>query len=82
MKIQSHNFDAPNESGMVSKVATGVAVGMMLVTGAHAADPQWFTDLNTQVAAIAVMVGTVLTGMIGLKLVPIAWDKIKPIISR
>ena len=60
-----------------------IALGLIgLSTNALAADPTWFTDLSTALAAILVMAGTALGGIIAIRLVPMAWEKLKPMVLR
>lgn len=47
-----------------------------------AADPAWFTDTTTQLAAILIMVGTALGAKISIELVPLAWGFVKRVIGR
>ena len=82
MKIQSHSFIAPKE-GEVSKVAVGVfTVGALTVTNALAVDPQWYTDLTTQLTSIAGYVVAILASIIGIRLAPLAWTHIKSVLYR
>ncbi|WP_263833723.1 hypothetical protein [Sulfurospirillum oryzae] len=83
MKIQSHSFEAPKqESGVSSKVATGVVVASVLSTGAFAADPTWLTDVNTALVAIVAMIGGVITSLVAIFIAPITWNKIKQVLQR
>lgn len=83
MKIQSHSFDAPKqESGVLSKVATGVAVIASLTSGAFAADPLWFTAVTDELGLIPVMIGSVIVAGVAIYMAPIAWSKIKHAIGR
>lgn len=66
-----------------STLALGLFVGLTtLASNAFAADPAWFTDLNTNLAGILVMAGTALTAVISIKLVPLAWGFVKQVLSR
>jgi hypothetical protein len=53
-----------------------------LASNALAVDPAWFTDAMTQFSAIEVMVGTVITAVVAIKIAPIVWHYIKPILFR
>lgn len=79
--IQSHSFDSAKNGSKVVAVGLGVSA-LSTFAMAAPADPQWYTDLNLALVAILAMAGTVLGSVITIKLVPIAWDKIKPILSR
>jgi len=83
MKIQSHSFDAPKqESGVLSKVATGVAFIAFLTSGAFAADPAWFTSVTDELGLIPTMIGSVIVTGVAIYMAPIAWSKIKHAIGR
>lgn len=74
-----------NQNGLTNFkkiVAVGAASIVGLSSNAMAADPAWFTDLNTQLGAIAIMAGTVVTAVIAIRLVPLAWVHISKIVSR
>lgn len=67
----------------VSQYTTSAFVALTaLSTNALAEDPQWFTDLSTEIGDIGLMAGTALGAVIGVKLVPLAWRYIAPIIGR
>lgn len=83
MKIQSYSFDAPKqESGIASKVATGVVVSSLIATGAFAADPTWLTQVTTELGAIPTMIGGIIVTGVSIYMAPIAWSKIKQAIGR
>ncbi|ARU49405.1 hypothetical protein [Sulfurospirillum diekertiae] len=74
-----------NQNGLTNFkkiVAMGALAIVGFSTNAMAADPAWFTDLNTTLAGILVMVGTVISAVIAIRLAPIAWDHIKRVINR
>lgn len=74
-----------NQNGLTNFkkiVAMGALAIVGLSSNAMAADPAWFTDLNTQLAGIAVMAGTVVTAVIAIRLVPLAWEHIKRVVAR
>lgn len=76
----------PEKSNGLTKFSKIVAMGALAIVGlssnAMAADPAWFTDLNTTLAGILVMVGTALTAVISIRLVPLAWGFVKQVIGR
>lgn len=76
----------PEKSNGLTKFGKIVAMGFVAVAGlssnAMAADPAWFTDTTTQLAAILVMVGTALGAKIAIELVPLAWGFVKRVIGR
>ena len=77
---QSHNFDVKSSTPGIVKVLT---VGSLLVAGAFASsDPTWYTDLTAQLTSIAGYVLAVLGSVISIRLAPLAWDKIKHVLSR
>lgn len=83
MKIQSHSFDAPKqESGVLSKVVTGVAVTAFLTSGAFAADPAWLTAVTDELGAIPTMISGIIVTGVAIYMAPIAWGKIKHAIGR
>lgn len=83
MKIQSHSFDAPKqESGVVSKVATGFLTVALFSSGAFAADPTWLTEVTTELSAIPTMIAGIITTGVAIYMAPIAWAKIKHAIGR
>lgn len=50
--------------------------------GAFAADPAWFTDVQTQMGDIAIMVGTAISAIVAVKVAPLVWNYVKPILFR
>lgn len=68
---------------MITKFGFAVLGSLVaLSSNVMAADPTWFTDLTTSMTAISVMAGTALAAVITVKLVPLAWRYIAPIIGR
>jgi hypothetical protein len=79
---QSHTFEDVKSSttpGLVKVAVVGsIFVGSMFASS----DPQWYTDLTSQLTSIAGYVLAVLGTVIGIRLAPLAWDKIKIVLNR
>lgn len=69
-------------TGVQKYVAMGALAVACLSSNAMAADPQYVTDLTTELAAIKVMVGTIIGAIVAIYLVPIAWGFIQKVLNR
>ena len=68
-----------NGLGVFGKVA---GLGSLASVGAFAADPQWYTDLTTQLGSVNTMVVATLGLVITIFLAPLAWTFVKRVLSR
>lgn len=67
----------------MQKFLSIVALGLIgLVSQASAADPLWFTDTMSTMAEVLVMVGTAISAIVGVKVAPLVWHYIRPILFR
>lgn len=74
------------KSNGFTKFSKIVAMGAVAIVGlssnAMAADPAWYTDLNTQLTSINGMVLAVLGSVIAIALAPLAWGFVKKVLNR
>lgn len=69
-------------TGVQKYVAMGALAVVGLSSNAMAVDPQYVTDLMTELGAIKIMVATIIGAIVAIHLVPIAWGFIKKVIGR
>lgn len=76
----------PEKSNGLTKFSKIVAMGALAIVGlssnAMAADPTWYTDVNTALTAIVAMIGGVIATLVSIFIAPIAWSKIKYVLQR
>jgi hypothetical protein len=78
--IQTHNFVSEKAgTNVIGKVAL---VAGVVASAALADDPQWYTDLTTQLTTISGYVLAILGAVIGIRLAPLAWTHIKAVLYR
>ena len=69
-------------TGVKKYVAMGSLAVVGLSSNAMAVDPQYATDLITELASIKIMIGAIIGAIVAIHLVPIAWGFIKKAIGR
>lgn len=55
---------------------------LALVGIAFADDPAWLASVTTELTAIGTMIGGVIVALVSIYMAPIAWSKIKHVLSR
>lgn len=67
----------------MQKFLSIVALGLVgTASSVFAADPIWFTETMATMGEVLVMVGTAITAIVGVKVAPLVWHYVKPILFR